>query len=218
MKTIILTFAAAFIALSGFCRADFVLTGTGWEVSGLIDTDPDSSAWTLTKNGEQADLNFIATGYNSVKGKYTFGIDPALGGFDAGDWVFSTNFNVTKIVDNPVTETAHIAFYLLTTQDVAAILVNGEEVAFEAKKDNTNGWFEITLLGIGSEFFTKDVAENFTLDFLYSFSESNKVNDFSFGVAFDREHSSIRPVTPEPATMLILGLGLAGLGLTRRRK
>jgi hypothetical protein len=197
-------------------NADFVLTGTGWTVSGLTDTDPGSNAWSLTKYGEQADLTFIRTGYDSVKGYYTDGIDPALGGFDAGDWVFSTNFSVTKLVDHPLTESAHIAFYLLASLDVAQILVNDIAVEFESKKGDGQGWFEI-ILDASKFSMEKGVPTDFTLDFVYSFGESNKVNNFSFGVGFDREHSSIDTVTPEPATMLILGLGIAGLGLARRR-
>jgi hypothetical protein len=226
----ILFVAALMLFAAPAVRGDIVsgLTGTGWNVTGLYDTsEANAEKWTLTNNrGVTTAPAFIQPSLVYQGIDYVDGVNfnaSAQGEHFEGEWKYSTSFQISKIVDDPITEMARIAFQIFTTKDISSVLVNGNSVEFNAVKKDDNGWFEIVLSAGGSGFinaddFVTNEAQTFTLDFVYDFSGSEQITALNFGLKFDPENSTVGNTAPEPATMLILGLGIAGLGLARRRR
>jgi hypothetical protein len=229
MRKILFVAALMLFAASSVC-GDIVsgLTGTGWNIAGLYDTSAaNADKWTLTNNlGVTTAPAFTQPSLVYPGIDYVDGINlnaSANGEHFEGEWKYSTSFQISKIVDDPITEMAHIAFQVFTSKDISRVLVNGNSVKFDAVKKDNSGWFEIVLSAGNSGFINADefdtnVERTFTLDFVYDFSGSEQITALNFGLKFDPENSTVSSTAPEPATMLILGLGIAGLGLARRRR
>lgn len=130
-----------------------------------------------------------------------------------GPFTYSTTFDLTGL--NPAS--ASITGQM-SADDQAVIYLNGVAVFTGALDNGSNPWSFLEPLTISSGF----VAGLNTLDIVIPNNIENGVNDGPTGLqlALTGTANPIEqnPGIPEPATIALLGIGLAGFGALRRRR
>lgn len=85
-----------------------------------------------------------------------------------------------------------------------------------------DGWFALNVDPGGSSFWSGDFGTGMAVQFdLASGAVLNSINTGSidfFGLTIFGEETQGAPTIPEPATMLLVGLGMAGIGIIRRKR
>jgi hypothetical protein len=175
-----------------------------------------SGTWVAVPEGTfQSDYN--SSGVTSYVGKgdtgfygfsYAFNVD--LDGAGELEWF---NFGGNVNVDNKL-----VGVYL------NGILVDDSNVEFYTSNQGTVGAVTVPL-SFSFEIDPADISASNVLTFVVqSYDTSNGSNPVGLNLVgkydyapYPHDDDYTPTTTPEPATMLIIGLGIAGLGLARRR-
>jgi hypothetical protein len=144
---------------------------------------------------------------------------------------------VTGFVYDPESTLEYLNGWFSILGNLEDVLINGKSLLSESdyywmsEDSNDSQWFdsydfELNLEKLFADGFVKDgnnniafVVDSYPAEILLGIDKFTDKNDSLIGFAADvwKTDTSINPAaTPEPATILIFGLGLAGLGLRRR--
>ena len=135
-----------------------------------------------------------------VQPSYTAGMSD-----NAGNWTYQTTFSLTGMLP----ATASITGRWLTDNTGINIYLNGTIMALTTPANDFTLWTSFSL-PVGSNF----VAGLNTLDFV----SSNTSGPSGLRVEFLTGTATDVSAVPEPATLGLLGVGLLGLGIARRKR
>jgi hypothetical protein len=124
---------------------------------------------------------------------------------NAGNWTYQTTFSLTGMLP----ATASITGRWLTDNTGINIYLNGTIMALTTPANDFTLWTSFSL-PVGSNF----VAGLNTLDFV----SSNTSGPSGLRVEFLTGTATDVSAVPEPATLGLLGVGLLGLGIARRKR
>ena len=167
------------------------LFGTAIPTGNYRYTTLDNVYWTLDFTPEEFEAVLPGSPYFSWLG-------------DVGVFTIETAFNL----DAATTDSFLMYFWNFSSQGLISMYLNDEllEMTWPGYRNEGTVTFDLANAVVGENKLT------FVLDNTLGGSGSNNI-----GVGFMAE-STEPPVTPEPATMMIFGLGVIGAGFAARRR
>jgi len=211
-------YAAAAVAMAGFLLAGQAGAGP---ITTLFSTGVDATGTPLA-NGAVDPHYTVSAG----SGPYAIGNPGSVGWIGnlagsqwispdlstnagGGPFTYTTTFSLAGLDPSTAAITGQIA-----ADDQATIYLNGVDV-FDGSPDATHPWSHFD----GFSILTGFVAGLNTLEIYVPNNVESGVSDGPTGlqVSFMGSASNI-PAVPEPATIALLGFGLAGIGRLRRRR
>ena len=210
MKKVLLT-TVAFALLFGFvtnAKADFVFNLSGWKDNNAVGkiedmigmSVKDAFQFTFSQNGNGAKLTFDLSPY-----VYQNHLEDIVGGGDKGlkfkDFFFKDDLDSIFSFKNLSWSNGGWTSTSNTSTSVLLDFANGytwEDFEKLVNSEDFNGYIEAHLQSIGKG--------------------GQSINEGKFTVTREPDQGASGGTTPEPATLLIIGLGTIGAGFAARRR